>query len=109
MARLADLSVGSRSSSASPSKPCSSIARALARASVPAPPVMTALPLMAKRARARSVAVPWCMLYKGAVRGFEAVERIIVGIVRFVKASLASGGGAPGIPASPILDCVEMS
>ena len=75
---------------------------------MPAPPVMTALPLMAKRARARSAAVPLWMLYNGAVRGFDAVDMAIVGIVRFVKASRASAGGAPGIPASPMLECVEV-
>ncbi len=56
MAGWEDLRVDSISRRAMPLAPCSSRARADARARTPAPPVMMALPLTAKRARARSVA-----------------------------------------------------
>lgn len=57
MAGWEEASVASRSRRAIPLAPCSRRARADAKARTPAPPVMMALPLTAKRARAPSVAV----------------------------------------------------
>lgn len=89
-----------RSRRAKPERPCSSIARAEARAKVPAPPVMTAFPVRPNRARARSEGVRDAGSGgRGSVSGLAAVESFIVGIMRDVRASRASLGS----DASPIL------
>src|SRR4051794_33598121 len=89
------LSVQGKSSNARPPRPCSRSARADARARVPAPPVMTALPVMAKRVRARSDAESEVGTGgRGAVSGFDALERFMVGIVRVVRDDRSSGASA---------------
>lgn len=84
-------SVAGRSRSVTWFEPCSRRARAEAKASVPAPPVMTALPGQAKRAFARSshdrLDGRGC---NGAVSGDKAVERVIVGMFRAERSARAS-------------------
>lgn len=85
-----DARVAERSNKATPDAPCSSRARAEARASVPAPPVSMQCPEMVKRANARVGGSVEAIEGRGAVRGLLAVERAIRGIWREVKAARSS-------------------
>jgi hypothetical protein len=98
MAGREAMRVDSRSRRATPLAPCSRRARAVARARTPAPPVMTAFPLTAKRARARLVGESegWSG-GGGAVRGLEESDNVIIGRVRKARASRSEA-----IPRSPM-------
>lgn len=92
-----ETSVAGRSRIARPDKPCSSRARADVRPRAPAPPVMRALPSMAKREVARSREFRLEIGSRGEVKGFEDVDSVIVGIVRDERRARASCGAGVGV------------
>lgn len=90
IASLEDFKVPGKSRRKTLEAPCSRSARADARAREPAPPVMTTLPPTAKRWAARSMAEVLSIGGSGAVRGFDAVERVMWGSVLALRDARSS-------------------